>query len=356
MINRLDRYVISHVLQLTGIVALGLVSIYTLVVFVSDVNETGKGNYGVLQVLEYSVLMIPSSLYILMPIVALLGTLMGIGALARSGELTAMRSAGVSLSRVGAATLVAGAGLAIFAFFLGDWLAPTSEGIATELRDNSRGSSGGYTGKSVWLRDADRVVRISKLQSENHISDITVFTLASDGRLQAAQTVDEGVYVDGHWRLSGVKRTEFASDHTSVTVLDQLDLSNGIRVNPSLLKLIILEAGDLSAHGLVRLIGYMDDNHLDAGKYRLLLWRKLTEPLTVMVMMLFAVPFVTGQLRDAGAGQKLLAGALVGIVFYIVNKVSVSLGDIYQWPAPLAAGLPTLGLALLSWWRLARAR
>jgi len=75
MINRLDRYVISHVLQLTGIVALGLVSIYTLVVFVSDVNETGKGSYGVLQVLEYSLLMIPSSLYILMPIVALLGTL-----------------------------------------------------------------------------------------------------------------------------------------------------------------------------------------------------------------------------------------------------------------------------------------
>ena len=351
--NRLDRYVISHVLQLTGIVALGLVSIYTLVVFVSDVNETGKGTYGVPQVLEYSVLMIPSSLYILMPIVALLGTLMGIGALARSGELTAMRSAGVSLSRVGGATLIAGAGLAIFAFFLGDWLAPTSEALATELRDSSRGN-GGYTGKSLWLRDADRVVRIGTLQSEDHISDLTVFRLGSDGRLQAASTVDSGVYADGHWRLSGVKRTDFTGDHTSVTVLDQLDLDNG--VSPKLLKLFILEAGDLSAHGLVRLIGYLDENKQDAAKYRLLLWRKLTEPVTVMVMMLFAVPFVTGQLRDAGAGQKLLAGALVGIIFYIVNKVSVSLGDIYQWPAPLAAGLPTLGLALLSWWRLARAR
>ncbi|WP_029918799.1 LPS export ABC transporter permease LptG [Nevskia soli] len=353
MINRLDRYVISHVLQLTGIVALGLVSIYTLVVFVSDVNETGKGSYGVLQVLEYSLLMIPSSLYILMPIVALLGTLMGIGALSRSGELTAMRSAGVSLSRIGGATLIAGAGLAVFAFFLGDWLAPTSEAVATELRDSSRGS-GGNAGKSVWLRDADRVVRISKLQSEDHIGDVTVFRLGGDGRLEAALTVDEGVYADGHWRLSGVKRTDFADDHTTVTVLDQMDLGNGI--SPNVLKLFILEAGSLSAHGLVRLIGYMDENHLDASKYRLLLWRKLTEPLTVMVMMLFAVPFVIGQLRDAGAGQKLLAGALVGIVFYVVNKVSVSLGDIYQWPAPLAAGLPTLGLALLSWWRLSRSR
>jgi len=351
--NRLDRYVISHVLQLTGIVALGLVSIYTLVVFVSDVGQTGKGNYGALQVLEYSLLTIPNSLYILMPIVALLGTLMGIGALARSGELTAMRSAGVSLGRVGGATLVAGAGLALFAFFLGDWLAPASEGVATELRDSSRGNSD-YSGKSVWLRDADRVVRINQLLSENHISDVTVFRLGSDGRLQAALTVNEGNYVDGHWRLSGVKRTDFSGDHTTITVLDELDLGNGI--SPNVLKLFILEADSLSAHGLVRLISYLDENKQDAAKYRLLLWRKLTEPLTVMVMMLFAVPFVTGQLRDAGAGQKLLAGALVGIVFYVVNKVSVSLGDIYQWPAPLAAGLPTLGLALLSWWRLARAR
>ncbi|MDR3414914.1 MAG: LPS export ABC transporter permease LptG [Nevskia sp.] len=349
--NRMDRYVITHVMELTGIVALGLVSIYTLVVFVSDVNEAGRGDYGVLQVLEYSLLMIPSSLYVLMPIVALLGTLMGIGALARTGELTAMRAAGVSLSRVGAAALLAGVGLAVFAFFLGDWLAPTSENLATEMRDSARGN--GSPGKSIWLRDADQVVRINRLQSESHIGDVTMFKLGADGAMTATLTVQDGVYVDGHWHLSGVKRTDFAGDRTSVSSFDQLDFNGGI--SPKVLKQFILETGSLSASGLLRLIDYMDENHLDAAKYRLLLWRKLVEPITVIVMMLFAVPFVTTQLRDTGAGQKLLAGALVGIVFYVFNKVSVSLGDIYQWPAPLAAGLPTVVMGLLSWWRLARA-
>jgi lipopolysaccharide export system permease protein len=352
-VNRLDRYVIQHVLELTGIVALGLVSIYTIVVFVSDVGESGHGNYGVLQVLQYSLLMVPSSLYILMPIVALLGTLMGVGALARSGELTAMRAAGVSLVRIGGATLIAGAGLALFAFFLGDWLAPTGQNLATELRDTAKGGSG-VAGKSQWLRDADNVVRIDKLISDDHIADVTVFKLLPDGRVAAALTVDDGVYVDGHWQLKGVKRTDFGPNTTTASSAEQAELSGGI--SPNVLKLFILEAGSISAHGLLRLIDYMDQNHLDAAKYRLLLWRKLVEPITVMVMMLFAVPFVvSGQLRDASAGQRLLVGALVGIVFYVVNKVSVSLGDIYQWPAPLAAGMPTAAFAALAWWRLSRA-
>jgi lipopolysaccharide export system permease protein len=352
MITRLDRYIITHVLELTGIVALGLVSIYTLVVFVQDVNET-RGSYGALQVLEYSTLMIPNSLYTLMPIVALLGTLMGIGALARTGELTAMRSAGIAVSRIGGATLVAGLGLALFAFFLGDWLAPTSEGIATELRDNARGTDNS-AGKSLWLRNAGSVVRINKPLSDHHVRDLTIFRIGPDNRLQAAFTADDAVYQDDHWHLSGVKRTDFGDGSVSVTAQDQVDVSGGI--NPKDLKQFILMSDNLSVQGLLRLIGYMEGNHLDASKYRLLLWRRLVEPLTVVMMMLFAVPFVIGQQRDTTAGQRLLAGALVGIVFYLLNSVSVRMGDIYQWPAPLSAGLPTLVLALLSGWRLMQAR
>lgn len=350
--NRLDRYVIAHVLELTGIVALGLVSIYTLVVFVQDVNET-RGSYGALQVLEYSALMIPSSLYTLMPIVALLGTLMGIGALARTGELTAMRSAGIALSRIGGATLIAGVGLALFAFFLGDWLAPTGESVATEMRDTARGTDNS-AGKSVWLRNAGSVVRINKALSDKHVRDLTIYRIGPDNRLQAAFTADEAVYAGDHWHLSGIKRTDFGGDSVAVTVQDQVDVTGGI--NPKDLKQFILMSDNLSVQGLLRLIGYMDENHLDSSKYRLLLWRRLVEPLTVMMMMLFAVPFVIGQQRDTGAGQRLLAGALVGIVFYLFNSVSVRLGDIYQWPAPVAAGLPTACLALLSWWRMMRAR
>jgi len=351
--NKLDRYIILNVLALTGIVALGLTTIYTLVVFVSDVAETGKGTYGVREALGYSLLMSPSSLYILMPIIALLGTLMGIGALARNSELTAMRAAGVSVARIGAATLLAGALLGVLGFALGDWLGPAGERAANDLRDNARGDATDDV-HALWLRDADNVLRIRKLEAEDHARDVTVYRTGPDGKLVQASSVDEARYVDGHWLLSGVKRTEFHDDRIAVVNIPEEQIES--RITPNVLRLFILEADNLSVAGLVRLVAYMDENHLDASKYRIWLWRKLVEPFTVMMMMLFAVPFVMGTLRDAGAGQRLLAGVLVGIVFYVMNKVSVSVGDLYHWPAPMAAGMPTALLSIIAVARLRNAR
>lgn len=351
--NQLDRYIIRTVLALTGLVGLGLVTIYTLVVFISDIGEAGKGRYGVLEVLEYSLLLMPSNLYILLPIVALLGALLGIGALARSSELTAMRASGVSMLRIGGATLIAGVLLGAFGYVLGDWLGPAGENLATRLRDEARGESGTLD-RSLWLRDADNVLRIRRLIAEDHARDVTVYRTDASGGLAQVSTVDEARYVDGRWLMTGVKRTELHGTETKVVTLDQIEISGSI--TPNVLKLFILEGDVLSVRGLYNLVAYMDENKLDATKYRIWLWRKLVEPVTVMVMMLFAVPFVVGTLRDAGAGQRLLAGVLVGVVFYVLNKVSVSIGDLYQWPAPLAAGLPTGLLGILALWRLRLAR
>jgi len=351
--NRLDRYIIRTVLALTGLVALGLVTIYTLVVFISDIGETGKGSYGVLQVVQYSLLMMPSSLYILLPIVALLGALLGIGALARSSELTAMRAAGVSMLRIGGATLVAGALLGAFGYVLGDWLGPAGENLAGTLRDEARGERGTLD-RSLWLRDADNILRIRRLIAEDHARDLTVFRTGDQGQLIQVSSVDEARYVDGRWVMTGIRRTELHDNETRVVTLDQIEITGSI--TPNVLKLFILEGDVLSVRGLYNLVQYMDDNKLDATRYRIWLWRKLVEPLTVMVMMLFAVPFVVGTLRDSGAGQRLLAGVLVGIVFYVLNKVSVSVGDLYRWPAPMAAGLPTFLLAVIAVWRLRASR
>lgn len=346
----LDRYLMRNIFALTGIVALVLISIYTFVVFVSDFGALGQNGFGVLQLLKYAFLLMPGNAYILMPIVVLLGTLLGVGNMARQGELTAMRTAGVSWLRIGGATLIAGFVLGLLGFVLGNWLAPQGQRQAESMLTQGDGGPG----KSQWLRDNDSIVRIRELRSASEIEGVTIFTLTPGGRIASALRAGSGLYVDGHWQLQDVRRTVFGADQIESTQQSRMVWSG--EITPTVLNLLILKEDSLSVQGLLRLVHYLDANHLDAGKYRMLMWRRLVEPLTIMAMMLFALPFASGRLRETGTGQRLLVGILIGVVFYVSDKVSVSLGDIYNWPPLLAAGAPTALLALIATWLLSRLR
>jgi lipopolysaccharide export system permease protein len=352
--KRLSRHLVSHIAGFSAIVGLALVAIYTFISFVSDIDQTGRGDFGIAQLLYYTLMMIPTGLYTLMPVIALLGTLMGLGTLAAQNEVTAMRAAGMTVVQIGVATLIAGVLLGGLDIVLGDVLAPAGTQAARSFRSETRdGVPAGLAARPLWLRDGNSIVHIGTLQSERQIENVEVYELADDFSLRSALHADHGEFVDGHWHLSGIARTRFEGTHTVAEKLPALDVEGYL--SPDVLRLFVLEADSLTTPGLVRLIHYLERNGLDAGNYRLSLWRKLVAPLTVVAMMLFAVPFILGSQRGGGAGQRLLIGILVGLVFYVVNEVTASMGQIYGWPPVLAAGAPTVALAGLAVVRLRRA-
>lgn len=351
----IDRYIIAHILGFTAIVGLALLAIYSFIGFVSGIESTGQGSFGVPELMIYTLLQMPSGLYTLLPIIAMLGTLMGLGSLAGQSELTAMRAAGVSLMRIGRATLVAGVMLGAFGLLLGDWLAPAASQSAEVYKSHARtGIDPGLGGHAVWLRDGDSIFHIQRLLAEDRIADIEVFRLSPDMSLNTMMRVDEGHYQDGGWHFTGISQTQLSTGSSTTARLPAMQWQGSL--SPEVLRLFVLEADSLTMPGLMRLIDYLEINRLDSAEYRLELWRKLMAPVTVMAMMLFAIPFVLGSLRNSGAGQRLLIGILVGVGFYVINEVSANLGQLYQWPPFLAAAVPTLILASGGGYRLSKAR
>lgn len=351
---KLTRYLVSHIIGFSAIVALVLVAIYTFISFVADIDQT-QGGFGIGQLLIYSALMMPSGLYLLMPIVALLGTLLGLGALAAQNEITAMRAAGMTIVQLGRAALVAGILLGAVEMLLGDVLGPMGTASARSLRAEA-GNDGNVplTTRPIWLRDGNAVVHIGQLIAEDRVRDISVFELDEAMRLRTVLHAEDGHFADGHWQLRGVDRSRLSDSEVSADRIEQLALTG--HLSPDVLRLFVLEANSLTTAGLRQLIGYLDDNGLDARSYRLSLWRKLVAPVTVIAMMLLAVPFVLGSQRGGGAGQRLLIGILVGLVFYVVNEVTASTGQLFGWHPLMAAGLPTAALMGLALLRLSRAR
>ena len=347
----LTFYIVRHVLGTTAVVALAMLAIQSFIVLVTEADETGKNGFGALQLVQATLLQMPSGLALLMPIVAMIGTLMGLGMLAQQSELTAMRAAGLSNSRIAAATLLAGAVLGALGWVVSDEIAPRGERLAAEIKSGGIERGGAA---AVWLRDGNEVLHIRRLLSEDRAESVELYTLDAALKLERVTAARRAHYVDGSWQLHDVRETRWTPEGYAIASRSAEARWDG-SVTPNVLRLYLLEADALSIAGLRRLISYLDANRLDAGKYRLQLWHKLIEPLTILAMAAFAVPFAFGSLRDSGAGQRLLLGILLGVGFYVVNRVSLSLGQIYAWPPLLAAGAPTAAWAAIAVYRIRRA-
>jgi len=347
----LTLYIVRHVIGTTAVVALAMLAIQSFITLVTQADETGKNGFGALQLAQATLMQMPSGLALLMPIVAMIGTLMGLGMLAQQSELTAMRAAGLSNNRIAASTLLAGAVLATLGWFVGDVIAPRGERLASAIKSGGTQATGATT---VWLRDGDEVLHIRRLVAEDYAEDIEVYSLNAQLKLERVMAAQHAHYLDGRWQFQDVRVTRMTPQGHVETNHAETALWSG-SVTPNVLRLYLLEANALSIAGLKRLIAYLDANQLDAGKYRLQLWHKLIEPLTILAMAAFAVPFAFGSLRDSGAGQRLLLGILLGVGFYVINRVSLSLGQIYAWPPLLAAGAPTAAWAAIAAIRIRRA-
>ncbi|WP_420464833.1 LPS export ABC transporter permease LptG [Panacagrimonas sp.] len=352
--GRLDRYVMTAILGLSAVVGLGLVSLYSFISFITEIDQSND-RLGVAQIFVVTLLTMPAGLYLLMPLVAMLGTLLGVGQLATQSEITAMRAAGYSNLRLGRAALIAGLFLGLLAMALGESVAPLGQQAAERMKSGVRADNLDDTGVGpVWLRDGADFYYIRRLQADDRFADAEIYRFDDELNLNSILSVDGASYDAGNWQFEGVVETRFEASAVHVERRATQIWPSGIE--PEVLELYVLEADTLSAAGLMRLIGYLDSNGLDTREQQLELWRKFVAPLTVMAMVLFAVPFVFGPTRGGGAGQRLLIGVLVGIGFHLLNEISANFGALYGWPAPVAAGLPTALLMAVGTARLGFAR
>src|SRR5580704_19574102 len=110
----LDRYIVRAILGAVLLVMLVLLALGALFVFIDQQDDVGVGHYTALGALWYSLLNLPQLAYELLPITALIGSLLGLGSLARGSELTVIRAAGVSIARLAGTALLAGLILVLF--------------------------------------------------------------------------------------------------------------------------------------------------------------------------------------------------------------------------------------------------
>lgn len=354
-IKILDRYIAQTVLLAIGLVTLMLSGLQIFILFVSQLDDLGKADYGILQATFFVLLQLPYQVYLFFPMASLLGCLIGLGVLANHSELIVMRAAGMSIIQITGAVLKAAIVVIVLVTTLGETLVPIMSHYANDYKASAL--SGGQTlrtAQGVWIRYGNDFISIGAILPDNVLENVYQFRFDEHHHLKLARDISEVKYVDNSWVAYDVKQTEFFADHTHATTLSSVAWD--VMVKPQILKISGTNPDEMTLHELNRYLREQKRSQQNAHNYKFAFLQRIIQPFTTMVMMVLAIPFIFGPLRSSTMGSKLLVGATVGFGFHIVNRFFGPVSAVFQWPPELAALGPTLIFAFIGLYLMRRVR
>ncbi|MEW5943879.1 MAG: LPS export ABC transporter permease LptG [Pseudomonadota bacterium] len=350
----LHRYLAHEIFGGVFFVLAALLSLFAFFDLIHELGDLGKGNYKLLKVLGFVLLSLPSHVYELFPIAALIGTLFALARFSANSEFTVMRVSGLSAPRIAFSLLQTGLLFVALTLVFGEFIAPASERAAQQLRLKATSSMVTQEFRSgLWVKDALSFVNVREILPDSTLVGVKVYEFDPAFRLREISFAARGVYQnENRWRLEDVVQTRFDPDRTVVNRIPAANWSSVL--TPDILNVLLVVPEQMSAWNLYFYVQHLRDNKQKTTRYEIALWSKLVYPFAALVMMLLALPFAYHQSRAGGIGAKVFTGIMLGLGFHLLNRVFAHLGLLNDWPPLFSAVFPTMvflaaAVAMMRW-------
>lgn len=375
----LTRHVAKEVLIATLFVLVALVALIAFFDLVSQARNIGN-RYSISMALFLTMLKLPSRLYEVMPIAALLGAVYTMSRLASNSECTIMRVAGLSPFRLAGMMTVPALILIAMTYCLGEWLTPAADMMRNDMDNilfNRKLSARGYS-SGVWVKDnvkeqqnagqaTVRFVNVHNLIAGEHsrTGAWRVFEFDKDGSLIRVLHAPEANYISGRgWHLKDAKvetLPKITHDETPMveksSARKDVDLMLPSEMRPEILGVLTIKPERMGISDLWQYIAHLKETRQTSDRYQVALWSKVFYPLAIFVMLAVAMPFAYLNTRSGGVSIKIFAGLMIGISFYALNNIFSFLGVLNTWHPMVVAVVPTsvmLICAAVALWLLER--
>ncbi len=349
----IDRMVGKAVLSAVLAVWALLLGFDAFIALVQEFEDLGRGSYTLGTAVTYVALTLPRRSYDLFGIAAVIGALLGLGALASTAEITAMRAGGMSKARICLAVVGAIALLTVIVVLVGETAGPAGErraqSVAAGAKSQNRIASGGG---GVWAREGDVLINALSGRGSGdklELEKVRIYEFTRAGQLQRISTAARATHDGVRWELRDVVRMRFLEESVVSEKLPKLRWASTL--DPKLLNLGLVRERYLPVADLLSGIEYQQRNQLHTQAFRTALWARLFFPLNVLMLVIAAVPFAFGALRTGGFGKRLLLGLLLVTGFFFGQRALVDVADVYAIDVRLAHALPSIIVGLLAaWW------
>ena len=324
------------------IVIIGLDAIGAIIDEMKNITD----NYTFLSVLLYVLYSIPGNIYEFLPFAALVGSLAGLGALASSSELVVIRSAGVSTGRILWMVMRPALLITAFGFLISEYVAPHTESIAQSNRSIAlRGDANIVAREGLWHREGDRFMHFDVVQPNGVLYGVKIYEYNKNRELIVATKAERAIYQQSHWLLEDIAETRFIEGKVETKTVSSREWLT--ELSPNLLGILVLDPLDLSVKGLWQYSNYLQEQGLNNGPYLLAFWKKVLQPLSTLTLVLVAISFIFGPLREVTMGYRVFIGVLVGIIFRTTQDMLGPASLVYGFEPIYASAAPIVVCAIL---------
>ncbi|MBF0566457.1 MAG: LptF/LptG family permease [Nitrospirae bacterium] len=347
--NSIERLYVKEFI----VVLLTITSILSAVMGVFEIidklEKLTRFNPGAGLLLEYWLCVVPKYLKYLLPMAALISTLLVFGQASRYNELTAVKSFGMPVKKLFTPFIVIGLLLSLMDFVVDSYVASPGNAKANNILyriKNKRDRFLFKTGDIWFMENPGTIVNAEIFVPEAKLfKNIKIFVF-KNGRLAEMLTASDCKWERGVWVVSGLVKYDLGRLAISRPGTLKVDEIGGLKVYDD----SVLLSDEMSFSELYRYSEGLKRAGYNNQKVMVDFHSKIAYPLTCMVMMLMGI--VISSRLSIGSGTMSVAIAIaVGLFYWIVFAMAISLGYsaivpafVATWSVP--AAFTTFGLYL----------
>lgn len=346
----LDRHIAALFLRIFWISLAVVTSLYVTVDFFDRIGSLMEGGASLSSIARYFFYKAPLLISRTIGFATLFSTLFCLSSLARSRELIAIRSGGISVERIALPLIILGFVIGALTLVWNESLVPVftrnSQNIYKyEIKNRQQKSLLGT--HDVWIRGDGSFINVDHFDARSgQLENVTVFFLNRDFSLRALTEIPKAEWRNGEWQSTDATEWGFFSDGEAIR--KNVTAALPITETPEELKLLARDTEEFSYFDLQKQIVDMRSKGIDTTAYEVDLQTKLALPLVSPLMVFLAIPFALKRHRGGSVSLSFGIAMVIGFSYWVLTAFCVSLGQSGALPTWISAWSPNLIFAMIA--------
>ncbi len=337
----LPRYILRKFWKNFGVIFIIFTLIYFLADLLSNINLIFKYNANFLYYILYSFLKVPIGLKYIIPISILTASMHLFSQLNKNFELVSYRVLKVKKKFIIIPLIFSGLFLSIVTFFVNEYLLPKSNYFAKYLKNIKIENKTNFAvtkSDNIWYYKKNYIIRIKFLYFQGGImNDISIFKFDNNFNLIERIDADYGYKKNKKWILVNPIIIKF--NNGNIIKFNQKATNfMPIKLDESDFFVIEQKPEELNLFSLIKLVKFLNRNHINADNYLISIFDKIFYPLISVIFILLGFLLNVRPVKT-GTILSIILAITLGVGYFILNGFFISLSKIKILPIYLGPEL-----------------